>query len=168
MRHDLIIRILSFKEKFIFFLIRLKNCMSQKNSPKVDEKLILDWGTRIGLAVNADRERVERAERERLGKSQIENLIALLESVGGREALLATAAFALRQSARLEARSTGRVVANALLDLYSKGGTKDDARKMFVIAKWVSEASEHLKVGRVDYNTITLEDYLKQAIRGGR
>jgi hypothetical protein len=146
--------------------MKLKIVMSQKTSTKVDEKLILDWGTRIGLAVNAESGRDERGER--LGKSQLENLIASLESVGGREALLATAAFALRQGVRLKAKSTGRVVANALLDLYSKGGTKDDARKMLVIAKWVFEASEYFKAGRVDYNTITLEDYLRQATRGGR
>jgi hypothetical protein len=111
--------------------------MSQKNSTKIDEKLILDWGTRIALAASS-------------------------------EALLATAAFALRQGVRLNAKSTGRVVANALLDLYSKGGTKDDARKMLGIAKWVYEASEYFKAGKVDYNTITLEDYLRQATRGGR
>jgi hypothetical protein len=138
--------------------MKLKIVMSQTTSTKVDEKLILDWGTRIALA----------ASNERVRGSQLENFIASLESVGGREALLATAAFALRQGVRLNAKSTGRVVANALLDLYSKGGTKDDARKMLGIAKWVYEASEYFKAGKVDYNTITLEDYLRQATRGGR
>jgi hypothetical protein len=131
--------------------------MTASAPPKVDEKLLLDWGTRIGIA----------ARQDDLKASQLENLMAQLESVPGREALLVTAAFALRQAVRLNARVTGRVVSQALQEVYNGGGGKEEARRMLGFAKWVFEAQEYFRAGRVNVWTVRLEDFLRQAV-GGR
>ncbi|MEM4640852.1 MAG: hypothetical protein QXT93_13335, partial [Thermofilum sp.] len=81
----------------------------------VEEKLLLDWGARVGLA----------ARLENVRSAQLENLIASLDSVESREALLATAAFALRQAERLgTGRTMARIVNQAMLDLYEKNAGK--------------------------------------------
>lgn len=107
---------------------------ASSTSQPIDELELLNWGTKIGIA--ALRDGVERA--------QLENLIASLDTVSGREALLATAAFALRQAQRGEKGYIGRTTANyisrALLSLYEKGADKDHARKMLSFAKWIYEA----------------------------
>ena len=121
------------------------------------EKLILDWGARIGAA----------ARYEEMRAAQLENLIASLDAIQGREALLATAVFALRQAQRLGAgRTTARLVNQALLDLYEKGGGKDEARKMLSFAKWVYEALAVARP-RVRAEQLTLEELLKH-LAGGR
>ena len=123
---------------------------SQEDVAKVDEKLLLDWGARIGAA----------ARSEGVRSAQLENLIASLDIVQGREALLVTAAFALRQAQRLgTGRTVARLVNQALLELYEKGYGKEEARKMLGFAKWVYEAISGFK-GRPEQ--LTLENLLKQ------
>jgi len=123
---------------------------SQEGAAKVDEKLLLDWGARIGAA----------ARSEGVRSAQLENLIASLDIVQGREALLVTAAYALRQAQRLGAgRTAARLVNQALLDLYEKGYGKEEARKMLGFAKWVYEAVSGFR-GRPEQ--VTLESLLKQ------
>jgi hypothetical protein len=96
---------------------------------------------------------------DNVAPSQLENLIASLDSVSGREALLATAAFALRQAQRHKRQDqrqdqrekkkggkggigerTANLILQALLDLYGReGADKDHARKMLGFAKWIYE-----------------------------
>jgi hypothetical protein len=124
---------------------------------KIDEKLLLDWGARIGAA----------ARSENLERTQIENIIASLDALQSREALLATAAFALRQAQRLHTgRTTARLISQALLDLYEKGAGKDEARKALGFAKWVYEALAAGFRGRPEQ--LTLESLLRQLAGGGR
>ena len=118
---------------------------------EVDEQLLLDWGARIGVA----------ARSEDVKPAQLENLIASLDSVSGREALLATAAFALRQVKRGGiGQTTANLIRQALLDLYErKGADKDHARKMLGFAKWVFEADIQY---RDRPENLTLHQLLKQ------
>lgn len=128
---------------------------AQETTAKIDEKLLLDWGARIGAA----------ARSENVRAAQLENLIASLDAIQGREALLATAAFALRQAQRLGiGRTMARLVNQALLEIYERGGGKEEARKMLGFAKWVYEAIIGFR-GRPDQ--LTLESLLKQ-LAGGR
>jgi hypothetical protein len=131
--------------------------MSDKaTQAKSNEAFILNLGAKIGAA----------ARNENVKSAQMENLIASLDAIEGREALLATAAFALRQARRL---GTGwimaRLVAQAMLDLYERGEDKEEARKMLGFAKWVYEASPRGFRGRPDQ--LTLTDILKQMAGGG-
>ena len=122
------------------------------------EKLILDWGARIGVS----------AQIEGVRASQFENLIISLENFQGRETLLATAAFAQRQAQRLGVgRVTARLVSQALLELYEKGAGKEEARKMLGFAKWVFEARIPPPRG-VRPEQLTLESLLRQLAGGGR
>jgi len=101
---------------------------------------LLNFGTQIGATARA----------EGVEKHQLEILLASLESIRDeRMCLLLTAAFAERQSKRkresqrelLGPKTAGNVV-NALKELYQKGATRKEARKMLGIAKWIYEASE--------------------------
>ncbi len=118
---------------------------------EIDERILLDWGARIGVA----------ARREYVKPAQLETLIASLDSVSGREALLATAAFALRQVKRGGiGQTTANLIRQALLDLYErKGADKDHARKMLGFAKWVFEADIQY---RDRPENLTLHQLLKQ------
>jgi len=117
----------------------------------VDESFLLDWGARIGAA----------ARNENVKAAQIENLIASLDAIEGRMALLATGAFALRQAQRLgSGRAMARLVAQAMLDLYEKGGGKEEAKKALGFAKWVYEALPMGFRGRLEQ--LTLSAILKQ------
>ncbi len=152
----------------------------------MDEKELLDWGARIGVAT-----RLAAVE-----KNQLENLIASLDSVSGREALLATAAYALRQAQRLankEKQSANKekqldknskdkqldinrkmvwanLIKEALIDLFhSYNADKEHARKMLDFAKWVYEAELHYYVDMNNVNSaierlkrLTLLELLKQ------
>jgi hypothetical protein len=126
---------------------------ASSTSQPIDELELLNWGTKIGVA--ALRDGVERA--------QLENLIASLDTVSGREALLATAAFALRQAQRGEKGYIGRTTANyisqALVELYERGAGKDHARKMLDFAKWIYETKIDYQ-GRIEQ--LTLLQLLKQ------
>ncbi|MEM4455081.1 MAG: hypothetical protein QXT28_10245 [Thermofilaceae archaeon] len=118
----------------------------------VEEKLLLDWGARVGLAARIDGVR----------SAQLENLIASLDAVEGRVALLATAAFALRQAERLgTGRTMARIINQAMLDLYEKNANKEDARKMLGFAKWVYEAMSSPPRG-LRPEQVTLEELLKR------
>jgi len=133
----------------------MSSTSSQEGAAKVEEKLLLDWGARIGAA----------ARYEGIKSAQLENLIASLDVVQGKEALLVTAAYALRQAQRLGAgRMTARLVNQALLELYEKGCGKEEARKMLGFAKWVYEAVPGFR-GRLEQ--LTLESLLRQ-LAGGR
>ncbi|UNQ73761.1 hypothetical protein [Infirmifilum sp. NZ] len=119
---------------------------------QIDEKWLLDWGARIGVA----------ARRDGVKASQLENLIASLDSVEGREALLVTAAYALRQVQRLGVgRTMARLVAQALRELYERDYGKEEARKMLGFAKWVFEAVGMQRVSG-DLSQLSLEELLKQ------
>ena len=104
---------------------------ASSSSQPIDELELLNWGTKIGAA----------ARSEKVRPTQLENLIASLDSVSGREALLATAIFALRQAQRLGGHRTADLVSRALVDLYERGAGKDHARKMLGFAKWIYEAN---------------------------
>jgi len=126
--------------------------MSDKaTQAKIDETPLLNWGARIGAA----------ARNENVKAAQMENLIASLDAIEGREALLATAAFALRQAQRLgTGQAMARLVVQAMLDLYERGGSKEEARRALGFAKWVYEASPRGLRGRPEQ--LTLTDILKQ------
>ncbi len=139
----------------------------------MDEASLLDWGSRIGVAALNDekkvRSEVDVLNDERRGdkkvdlKSQLENLKASLDSVTGREALLATAAYAIRQAQRLKkGYNMANLVKRALIELYEKGADKEHARKMLDFAKWVYEAN--LQYGG-NYEDLTLLKLLKQQRR---
>ncbi len=127
--------------------------MSSKTPVKVDESLLLNWGTRIGVA----------ARNEGVKAAQMEGLIASLDSIEGREALLVTAAFALRQAERLgTGRNMAKLVAQAMLEVYEARGGKEEARKLLGFAKWVYEALPRGIRGRPEQ--LTLSELLKQVI----
>lgn len=126
--------------------------MSTPQKTAIDEKPLLDWGARIGLA----------AKQEEIDSTQLENLIASLDAVEGRAALLATAAFALRQAKRLrKGGMTAKIASQALLDLYDKNLDKEQARKMLRFAKWVYEAIDKLP-GDLRPERVTLEELLRR------
>jgi hypothetical protein len=125
--------------------------MSSKAPVKIDESIPLEWGAKIGAA----------ARNDNVKAAQMEGLIASLDVIEGREALLATAAFAMRQAQRLGTGQTmARLVVQAMLDIYEKGGGKEEARRALGFAKWVYEASPRGFRGRPDQ--LTLADILKQ------
>ncbi|MEM3944826.1 MAG: hypothetical protein QXJ59_12155 [Thermofilaceae archaeon] len=129
--------------------------MSTPQKTVIDEKLLLDWGARIGLA----------ARLENVRSAQLENLIASLDSVESREALLVAAAFALRQVERLHSgRMLARIVNQAMLDLYEKNAGKEDAKKMLGFAKWVYEALKTLStpLRGLRPEQVTLEELLRR------
>ncbi len=135
---------------------------SKPSSCNVEEKLLFDHGTRIGVAALIDR----------VARSQIENIIASLDTVEGREALLVTAAFAKRQivargqSERTkEDKKTAQFIVKALLELYEKGCGKEEARKVLGFAKWIYEI-EFTPRGTPEQ--LTLQEYLKQLASPGR
>jgi hypothetical protein len=122
---------LSFVNYYIGWVFAISVSASSTSQP-IDELELLNWGTQIGVA----------ARRENVRPAQLENLIASLDSVSGREALLATAIFALRQAQRLGVgRTTASLVSQALVGLYERGAGKDHARKVLGFAKWIYEAN---------------------------
>jgi len=126
-------------------------------SASIDEKWLLDWGARIGVA----------ARKDGIERSQLENITVTLDSIEGREALLVTAAYARRQAQRLKkGYTTARLVIQALSELYEKGGGKKEARKMLDFAKWIFEATEGVWI-KGDLSRLSLEDVLSQ-LAGGR
>ncbi len=92
------------------------------------------------------------------------NVIASLDSVSGREALLATAAYALRQAQRGKlGRDTAELIKQALVDLYEKGADKEHAKKMLEFAKWIFEAKIFYDYANIErLKQVELQDLLKQ------
>jgi hypothetical protein len=145
---------------------------SKPSSCNVEEKLLFDHGTRIGVAALIDE----------VARNQIENIIASLDTVEGREALLVTAAFARRQSERTkkdkkkdektakskedkEDKKTAQFIVKALLELYEKGCGKEEAKKVLGFAKWIYEIG-FTPSGNLEQ--LTLQEYLKQLASAGR
>lgn len=123
------------------------------DSKSIDEKLLLDWGARIGLAAKLDN----------VNKAQLENLVASLDSIEGREGLLVAAAFALRQAERLgTGRTMARIVNQAMLDLYERGAGKEEARRVLGFAKWVYEALAARMPRGLRPEQVTLHELLRQ------
>jgi hypothetical protein len=148
---------LSFVNYYIGWVFAISVSASSSSSQPIDELELLDWGARIGVAASRRRD-VDRDEET--AKSQLENLIASLDSVSGREALLATAAYALRQARRNRIdHLAANLIRQALIDLYEKGANKDHARKMLDFAKWIYEAKIDYQ-GRIEQ--LTLLQLLKQ------
>lgn len=117
------------------------------------EELLLNWGARIGAAAFVDRVKT----------SQIENIIATLDVAEGREALLLTALFAQRQAKRLRVgENMARLIRQAMLELYDKNLSKEEAREVLGIAKWVFEALQESGVSlrREQLDKLTLKDLL--------
>jgi hypothetical protein len=129
---------------------------SKPSSCNVEEKLLFDHGTRIGVAALIDR----------VARSQIENIIASLDTVEGREALLVTAAFARRQAKRNKVGTRmANFIVKALLELYEKGCGKEEARKVLGFAKWIYGIEF---TPRGSHDQLTLQEYLKQLASPGR
>jgi hypothetical protein len=117
------------------------------------EELLLNWGARIGAAAFVDRVKA----------SQIENIIATLDVAEGREALLLAALFAQRQAKRLRVgENMARLIRQAMLELYDKNLSKEEAREVLGIAKWVFEALQESGVSlrREQLDKLTLKDLL--------
>ncbi|MCC6015144.1 MAG: hypothetical protein LM564_05525 [Desulfurococcaceae archaeon] len=117
------------------------------------EELLLNWGARIGAAAFVDRVKA----------SQVENIIAALDVIEGREALLLTALFAQRQARRLGmGENMARLVRQAMLELYDKSLSKEEARKVLGIAKWVFEALQGsgAQLRREQLDKLTLKELL--------
>jgi hypothetical protein len=112
---------------------------------------MLDWGARIGAA----------ARRDNVKASQLENMIAAFESFTDPKAsLLGVAAFALRQAERLgSGRTMARLVVRAMEELYNKGCSKEEGRKILGFAKWIFEA---LREYRGDVERLTIEQVLNE------
>jgi len=119
----------------------------------IPEKDLLDWATRIGVQAKFDG----------LNKTQIENLISSIDIVEGDESsLLVVPAYAYRQSNRLrKGRNTATLIKEAFTWLYDNGGTKDDARKLLGLAKWIFEGVEKTRIPRVDVKKLTLAHLIK-------
>jgi hypothetical protein len=140
---------LSFVNYYIGWVFAISVSASSSSQP-IDELELLDRGTQIGVA----------ARRDGVERTQLENLIASLDTVSGREALLATAIFALRQAQRLGVgRTTANYISQALVELYERGAGKDHARKMLDFAKWIYETKIDYQ-GRIEQ--LTLLQLLKQ------
>jgi hypothetical protein len=117
------------------------------------EELLLNWGARIGAAAFVDGVKA----------SQVENIIVALDAIEGREALLLTALFAQRQARRLKkGDNMARLVRQAMLELYDKNLSKEEAKKVLGIAKWVFEALQGSGVSlrRDQLDKLTLKELL--------
>ena len=121
---------------------------------------LLNWGARIGAAAYFDN----------VESSQLENIIATLDAIQGREALLLVAMFAQRQSKRLgPGRNLARVITEAMLNLYEKGLGKDEARIVLGTAKWVFDAFQGARKPRLeDLGKLTLKDVLSYLVQPSR
>jgi len=133
---------------------------SLESTTKIDEKTLLDWGAKIGVA----------AKRENVSTSQLENLIATLSSIRGREALLVAAVYAMRQAQRRGEKEEGgigpvtaRLVSQALTELYRQGAGIEEARKVLDFSRWVYEAFGE-KFPKMRAEQYTLEKVLGELV----
>jgi hypothetical protein len=126
--------------------------------PTQNEELLLNWGARIGVAAYSDGVKA----------SQLENILAILDVIEVREALLLTALFAYRQARRLGTGTTmARMIQQAMLDLYEKNLAKKEAREVLGIAKWVYEALQGsgVRIPRDQLDKLTFHELLKKFTR---
>lgn len=126
----------------------------QVPSPRISEQEILDFAARIGV----------QAKRERVAKSQFEQIIASLESSEDEKVcLLVTTLFVFRQASRMRFENTAKEIGRALSYLYDRNGTKQDARKLLGLAKWAFECADKWGLDRAkDFG-----DFLRQILGRG-
>jgi hypothetical protein len=97
----------------------------------LSERLVLDWGAKIGAV----------ARSEFAPAFFFTHVIASLDEFSSRETVCFTAIAARRFAERYCCcYQTAEVVAQAMYDIYEKGGGKEDARRLLGFAKWVYEA----------------------------
>lgn len=125
------------------------------------EKTILDLAVKIGSL----------AKVEDVATSQLEQIIASLEnSPDRRNSILICAAFAMRQAKRSEKEErrgrekkgftkTGKAIVEAIKEIYSKNGGKEDVRKLLGLAKWVKESLENENIPEQGFKDF--DEYLK-------
>jgi len=113
---------------------------------------LFDWGARIGAAAYSDG----------IKASQLENIISILDTVEGNEALLLVATFAQRQSKRLkQGYNLAKIVTEAMLYLFENNLGKDAARMVLGIARWVFDALQGAReFRREELEKLTLKDIL--------
>jgi hypothetical protein len=121
------------------------------------EKEILDYAARIGVQAKLDG----------VKSSQLEQLIGSLEAIkDDKLCMLVTASFAYRQAERIgQGYRMARIVAESMDRLYQLGGSREDARKLLGLAKWVYESIANIRVpqqGVKDFN-----EYVSLLIKGG-
>jgi len=116
----------------------------------LSEEMILNWGAKIGAI----------ARNECTRRDQLEYLIAAVDEFAGKEALLGVATVALRKARQgLLGYGVARLVAQAMLELYEKGGDKEVARRLLGFAKWVFEALPPRPI-KLKYDQLTLKELL--------
>jgi hypothetical protein len=127
----------------------------------LEHSVLLDYATKIGM----------QAALENITKTQVENLFASLDLVEDpRISFLLVSAFAHRQAARLKkGYNTARIV-NELMDkLYRSGESKEKARFVLGLAKWIYEIADNYKLPKIspeiNVNTLTFEKFL-EILRG--
>lgn len=114
------------------------------------EKKILDYAARIGSLAKA----------ENVAPTQLEQIIASLENSQDRKnSLLICAAFAKRQANRLgRGNKMALAIVEAMKEILSRNGGKEEARKLLGLAKWVKESLDDLRVPYQGVNNY--EEYL--------
>ena len=136
----------------------IRTMMSSSQGP--GEKEIFDWGTQIGVLMATEKiEREKKAE-----KHQVEQIIASLENTKDPMlSLLVTALFAQRQATRkLIGRKTADHISFVMKTLYEKNRTREEARKILGMAKWVYEIMEERPEIFEEPKKLTLEDFIKK------
>ena len=111
--------------------------MSMESNVEFERK-ILDYAAKIGSL----------AKIEGVSTSQLEQIIASLEnSPDRRNGLLICAAYAKRQANRLgRGDRTAQAIIEAIKEIYSKNGGKEEARKLLGLAKWVRESLDNIRI----------------------
>jgi len=127
------------------------------SSQGLDEKELLNWGTQIGVLMAI----------ENVEKHQIEQIIASLENTKDPKlSLLLTATFARRQAARrLIGKKTADHISSVMKKLHEKNCTREEARKVLGMAKWVYEIMEGRPERFEELEKLTLEDFIKKITR---
>lgn len=103
------------------------------------------------------------AKLDGLTKTQIENISASLYMIEDeRDCLLFTQLFSQRQAARLRrGHNFAKLVNEAINEIYSKGGKREDATKLLGLVKWIYESIEDIRLPRVDIRTMNFNELMK-------
>lgn len=125
-------------------------------SKTITEKDILDLAAKI--AVQAKKERVE--------KSQIENLLSVIEVASDpANSPWVVALYAYRQAERGRmGHATASLIHEAMIKLSEAGCGKEDLRKLLGFVKWIFESFERKERNippRVDAKNLTLQSVLE-------